>query len=134
MNKTLGREHEDTLHAANNLAGLYIAQQEFTKVRRSAFVTFGARFDFSSLVQLSAPLRTMSSAPLHVERTIVRDTFLQWQAAPLVREIHAMRKQRLGPDHPDTLRAAGNLASFLINQGARVEAPWPQPVGSSKEQ
>ena len=38
------------------------------------------------------------------------------------REVLAVRKRVLGAEHPDTLTAAGNLASFLLRQRKHAES------------
>jgi SAM-dependent methyltransferase len=44
------------------------------------------------------------------------------EAEQITREVLAVRKRVLGPEHPETLRSAGNLASSLCGQGKHVEA------------
>ncbi|KAJ6499503.1 hypothetical protein DFH09DRAFT_1289964 [Mycena vulgaris] len=128
----LGADHPDTLSAMANLAVTYRQLGRYTEAEP---------LERSVLEKLEAAPRCRPSGHAECYGKFGRHIPPAWklgrytEAEPLERSVLEKRKQLLGADHPDTLRAMANLAATYHQLGRYTEAePLERSVLEKRKQ
>jgi tetratricopeptide (TPR) repeat protein len=116
LERTLGRDHHDTLKARDNLA--------------TAYQSAGLPMAAIAMFELTLGARDRTLGPDHTDTIRSQDHLAAAyrtagdiaRAIPLAEQILATQERLLGADHPGTLRARNNLAQAHLEAGRAAEA------------